>query len=82
GEVKKNRFEPSHNFFPCDYVRYKNCIKIDEEILDVYYHGDVIRMEAPKGWAALSYEGKPIGGVKSDGKQLKNHYPKHLRKNR
>ena len=78
GEVKKNRFEPSHEFLSSNYFKYKNIIEIDKEELNKYYHGEILNRSYPKGWYVLVYNNIRVGGVKSDGKTLKNHYPKEL----
>ena len=81
GEIKKNRFEPSHEFLSSNYLKYKNIIEIDKEELNKYYHGEIINRSYPKGWYVLVYNNIRVGGVKSDGKTLKKHYPKELRRN-
>ena len=44
-----------------------------------YLHGDVIPSEK-KGWTLVTAGGFSIGWGKGDGKVLKNHYPKGLRR--
>ncbi len=81
GEIKKNRLEVSHEFLSSNYLKYKNIIDIDDNDLKAYYHGDILNKIYPKGWYVLRYNGIIVGGVKSYGSCLKNHYPKKLRKN-
>ena len=81
GEMKKDIFIPSFQFFNTPDIEYKNIIRIDKLNLDKYLHGDTIELECDKGWYCLEYKGMPIGGVKSDGKVLKNHFPKEYRRN-
>ena len=42
-------------------------------------HGEQITSEFEKGMVAMCYHGYVIGGAKSDGKVLKNRYPKAFR---
>ena len=80
GEGKKERFEPAHalalwlknvnNFqdFPADSQEIRN-----------YLHGDVVPSDR-KGWCLVTVDGYSLGWGKGDGKVLKNHYPKGLRR--
>ena len=80
GEVKKGRFEPAHALA----LWLKNCgcqvdLPADSRELTAYMHGDVIPC-TQKGWCLVRTEGFSIGWGKGDGKMLKNHYPKGLRR--
>ena len=44
-----------------------------------YLHGEVVPSEK-KGWTLVTAGGISIGWGKGDGKNLKNHYPKGLRR--
>jgi len=80
GEGKKDRFEPAHalalwlknvsNFqdYTADSVEIRN-----------YLHGDVVPSNR-KGWCLVTVDGYSLGWGKGDGKVLKNHYPKGLRR--
>jgi len=80
GEGKKDRFEPAHalalwlkntsNFqnFSADSVEIRN-----------FLHGDVVP-STRKGWCLVTVDGYSLGWGKGDGKVLKNHYPKGLRR--
>ena len=80
GEVKKDRFEPAHALalwlkdaanvqdFPADSQQAKD-----------YLHGDVVSAQS-RGWCLVRFDGYSIGWGKGDGKVLKNHYPKGLRR--
>ena len=81
GEVKKNRFEPAHALalwlkenkffqdFPAESVEIRN-----------FMAGQVLEGSV-KGWCLIKASGYSIGWGKGDGKQIKNHYPKGLRRN-
>lgn len=80
GEVKQNRFEPAHALA----LWLKECTQAESYAWDspemkAYLHGDVIPSEK-KGWCLVRADGFGIGWGKGDGRMLKNHYPKGLRR--
>ncbi len=80
GEMRKDRFEPAHALA----LWLDSCLNCQDlhpdskEIID-YLHGNVIPSEK-KGWCLVTVGGYPIGWGKGDGRILKNHYPKGLRR--
>ena len=80
GTVKKDRFEPAHALA----LWLKACANVQhfepesEEIVR-YLHGDVVP-SARRGWCLVCAGDYSIGWGKGDGKVLKNHYPKGLRR--
>lgn len=79
GDVIKGRFEPSHHFFLSSFSRFRHTADLDDEQADRYFHGEQISLAADKGWNAVTWHSHPVGGAKSDGKVLKNKYPKQFR---
>ena len=80
GVVKKDRFEPAHALA----LWLKDCARVqdfgaDSEEMKAYIHGDVVPSEK-KGWCLVTADGRSIGWGKGDGRVLKNHYPKGLRR--
>ena len=80
GVVKKDRFEPSHALA----LWLKTCKNVqdypaDSEEMAKYIRGDVVPSEK-KGWCLITADGYSIGWGKGDGRVLKNHYPKGLRR--
>ena len=80
GEVKKGRFEPAHALA----LWLKDCKNIESYAPDstemaAYIHGDVVPSEK-KGWCLVKAGDYSIGWGKGDGRVLKNHYPKGLRR--
>ena len=80
GIVKKDRFEPAHALA----LWLKSCrntqdYSADSRQIADYLHGDVVP-SAKKGWCLVAVDGFSIGWGKGDGKVLKNHYPKGLRR--
>lgn len=80
GEVKKDRFEPAHAL-ALWLNSCKNTLSLpaDSPEIRAYLHGDVLPC-SQKGWCLVQVDGYSIGWGKSDGNQLKNHYPKGLRR--
>ena len=82
GKVKKDRFEPAHALA----LWLKNCANTedfapDSQQIAAYMHGDVVPSEK-KGWCLITVGGFSLGWGKGDGRVLKNHYPKGLRRMR
>ena len=80
GTVKKDRFEPAHALA----LWLRSCknmedLTADSPETDKYLHGDVVNSQA-KGWCLVRIDGYSIGWGKGDGRVLKNHYPKGLRR--
>ena len=80
GEVKKGRFEPAHALAlwlnSCKTVR---SLDPEGEELKQYMHGNVLP-GSEKGWTLVKAGNYSVGWAKGDGNQLKNHYPKGLRR--
>ena len=56
-------------------------VPLTEEQAQVYLSGEVLTLpNAPSGYALVTHQGLSIGFVKGSGGQLKNHYPKGLRR--
>jgi len=51
----------------------------ESDEIAAYIHGDVIPSEK-KGWCLVTVGGFSLGWGKGDGRVLKNHYPKGLRR--
>lgn len=80
GELKKDRFEPSHALAmalrPCEV---KNVLEVDRQDAVRYIAGEMLGCDI-RGWALVVYKGVSLGWCKCDGVYAKNHYPKGLRK--
>ena len=80
GIAKKDRFEPAHALA----LWLKECktqvsFAPDSPEIAAYIHGDVIPSDK-KGWCLVKAGPYAIGWSKGDGRVLKNHYPKGLRR--
>ena len=80
GEVKKDRFEPAHALALWIKICSRTVdLQPEGREVDAYLRGNVLQSNV-KGWCLVTVGGFPIGWGKGDGQQLKNHYPKGLRK--
>ena len=80
GEMKKDRFEPAHALalYLKSASRTLDLPAASPEIA-AYMRGEVIPAEE-RGWTLVRVDRYSIGWGKCDGKVLKNHYPKGLRR--
>lgn len=81
GTNKKNRIEPAHALaLALNIEETDKKMSLSEEEAKRYIHGDSLTCEVQKGWTILTYEGYPLGFGKAANGQMKNHYPRGLRK--
>ena len=80
GELKKDRFEPAHAL-ALWLKAALNMLNLDGKGAEIgkYMNGQTLPCNT-KGWTLVQVDGYSIGWGKSDGKVLKNHYPKGLRR--
>ena len=83
GEVKNDRFEPSHSLVAC--VKASECKKVldlalEDARVEQYLHGEMIEGNIPNGWCLVCVDGYPLGLGKSVNGSIKNHLPKGIRK--
>ena len=85
GSLQKGRLEPHHAFFSAFGSRFsaRLCLSDGDPRTAAYLHGDEIPCpelaSLPNGFAAVLWEGAPLGGGKAVSSRLKNRYPKGLR---
>ncbi len=80
GQLKKDRFEPAHALaLWLQDAAVKENYPANSEKIAAWLHGDVISSNQ-KGWCLVTVDSFSIGWGKGDGKVLKNHYPKGLRR--
>ncbi len=80
GEVKKGRFEPAHGL--ALWLKNGRTVQdyaAESQQIQDYLHGQVVPSQH-RGWCLVTVDGYTIGWGKGDGKVLKNHYPKGLRR--
>lgn len=78
---KRNRFEPAHalalSLLTGDSGRAYTLTKQEAA---AYLRGESVACKEQRGWTVLFHEGYALGFGKASGGQIKNHYPKGLRK--
>lgn len=82
GEFSGGKFLPHHNFFTAygDALRNREDLSLSDPRLAEYLFGlEIEGKMCAEGYVAVSVEGHVIGGGKSVGGRIKNHYPKGLR---
>ena len=82
GTVQKGRVIPHHRFFMAyggDFINKIELTLIDGAT-DKYLSGETFAASGVKGYAAVTYHGAVLGGVKVSDNTAKNYYPKGLRK--
>ena len=80
GELKKGRFEPAHALAMWLNTAGKmQDFSADSQEIKDYLHGEVVPSNT-KGWCLVTVDKCALGWGKGDGKVLKNHYPKGLRR--
>lgn len=84
GELKKNRFEPSHALAlalsPGEVIHVCN-FSAQDQAVSAYLRGQTFPAEGEKGWYLICVDGFSIGWGKLAGGVMKNHYPRGLRRN-
>lgn len=84
GTLQKGRIQPHHQLFSAygkDFCRILPLSHGDPRV-EAYLHGEEIaapELMGHNGFAAVLYEGAPLGGGKAVDGRLKNYYPKGLR---
>ena len=80
GELKKDRLEPAHALaLWAKPLERTMDLRSEGPEIGQYLHGEVLPC-TEKGWRLVTVDGYSIGWGKGDGRQLKNHYPKGLRR--
>ena len=80
GTILKNRLEPAHAWaLWLPELESSVSLPSGDAQLSRYLAGDVIPSPL-RGWTLVHADGVSLGWAKGDGAQLKNHYPKALRR--
>ncbi|PZD96038.1 RNA methyltransferase [Paenibacillus sambharensis] len=83
-DIRKNRAEPSHalakHVSPGD-AAWVQSASADDPDTTAYLRGETIPAGSGcSGWGIVAVDGCPLGWGKANGGQIKNHYPKGLRR--
>ena len=80
GAVLKNRFAPAHAWaLWLQTLESSVSLEDSDPLLARYLSGDVLP-SGRRGGTLVQADGLSLGWAKGDGNQLKNHYPKALRR--
>ena len=80
GEVKKGRFEPAHALaLWLKTASRTESLSPESNEIKAYLRGETVESQT-RGWTLMQVNTFSIGWGKGDGKVLKNHYPKGLRR--
>lgn len=83
GEKKAGRFLPGHALalsLKPENIRDYISFKPGDKQLESYLHGETLPLPGPDGWVIIGVDDYPLGWGKRTQGQIKNHYPKYLRK--
>ena len=80
GQIVNKRFEPSHNLYRANSLRYKYVYDLNDEEYDKYVSGNELVIDREDNYYLLTYHGYSLGFGKLSKKHLKNKYPKGLRR--
>ncbi len=83
GELKKNRFEPSHALalaLPPEYAIHVWNLDSCDPLAAAWLKGQTFPAEGEKGWYLICVDGFSVGWGKLAGGIMKNHYPIGLRR--
>jgi len=82
GEIKKDRFEPSHCLYRSNILRdkFKYVYDLNESEYKDFISGLELKADIEDGYYLISYKGLSLGFVKASKNHLKNKYPKGLRR--
>lgn len=81
GDLKKNRFEPSHSLaMVLKKEVFTQVYEVaDDDEANTYLKGEPLTATSVKGWTLVCWKGFPLGFGKASQGLIKNHYPKGLR---
>lgn len=80
GEIKGERFEPSHSLAMCLKGEQAKCVSVDGNAALKYLSGNTFECDQSfSGWRTVTYLGYPLGWCKCVNGVAKNHLPKGIR---
>ena len=80
GDIKKERFEPSHSLaMVLSKDNARRAVELDEDEALKFRHGEELKKDCENGWTLVCVGGVSLGWCKAVNGSLKNHYPKGLR---
>ncbi len=80
GELKKDRFEPSHSLYRTNRLDFKYEYDLNDEEYNKFISGEELNVNLDNHYYQVTYKNLPLGFGKCSNGQLKNKYPKGLRR--
>ncbi len=80
GELKKDRFEPSHSLYRINRLNFKYKYDLNDEEYTKFIKGEELYVSLDNHYYQVTYMSYPLGFGKCSNGQLKNKYPKGLRR--
>ena len=80
GEVKKDRFEPSYNLYRSNILKFKYKYDLNDDEYNKFIKGESLQVNLSNHYYQVTYKGFPLAYGKCSNNELKNKYPKGLRR--
>lgn len=82
GDIINKRFEPNHSFYRSNSLKekYIYSYELSEKEYDKFISGNELNVTLDNHYYLVTYKGLSLGFGKCSNKQLKNKYPKGLRR--
>ena len=82
GDIVNKRFEPSHSLYRSNSLidKFKYTYDLNDEEYEKYITGNEIKIDKKNNYYLVTYKGYSLGYGKCSNGQLKNKYPKGLRR--
>lgn len=80
GQIINKRFEPSHNLYRSNNLKFKYVYDLSDDEYDIYITGNELKVDLLDHYYQITYKNHSLGFGKVSQKHLKNKYPKGLRR--
>ena len=80
GEVKKYRFEPAYNLYRSNKLKFKYKYDLNDDEYNKFIKGESLQVNLSNHYYQVTYKGFPLAYGKCSNNELKNKYPKGLRR--
>lgn len=80
GELKKDRFEPSYNLYRANRLKFKYQYDLNDMEYNKFVKGESLHVDLANHYYQITYKDFPLAYGKCSNKELKNKYPKGLRR--
>ena len=80
GEVKKDRFEPAYNLYRSNKLKFKYKYDLNDDEYNKFIKGESLQVNLSNHYYQVTYKGFPLAYGKCSNNELKNKYPKGLRR--